>query len=80
MAKVNYSISAWEELCLPTIIIIHSTNVEVVIMMRNCGRKGKQEGKTTTYSGFLKKIEEKNRRKIARFDLDFFGLFIEARR
>ena len=48
--------------------------------MRNCGRKGKQEGKTTTYSGFLKKIEEKNRRKIARFDLDFFGLFIDVRR
>ena len=80
MSKVDYIVSAGGGVYLPAIIIIHSTNVEVVIMMRNCGRKGKQEGKTTTYSGFLKKIEEKNRRKIARFDLDFFGLFIEARR
>lgn len=33
MAKVDYSISTWGELCLPAIIIIHSTNVEVVVML-----------------------------------------------
>mgnify|MGYP006879226343 FL=1 len=44
MTKVDYSISAWGELRPPAIIIIHSTNVEVVIMMRNCGLEGKHRG------------------------------------
>ena len=41
MSKVDCIVSAWGELRSPAIIIIHSTNVEVVIMMRNCGLEGK---------------------------------------
>ena len=44
MRKGNHIVSAWGELRSPAIIIIHSTNVEVVIMMRNCVLKGKQRG------------------------------------
>lgn len=33
MTKVDYSISAWGELRPPAIIIIHSTNVETVVLL-----------------------------------------------
>lgn len=39
--KDDYIVSAWRELRPSAIIIIHSTNVEVVIMMQNCGLEGK---------------------------------------
>lgn len=41
MSKVDYIVSAGGGVYLPAIIIIHSTNVEVVIMMQNCGLEGK---------------------------------------
>lgn len=31
--KANYTVSAWGEVRLPTIIVIHSTNVETVVML-----------------------------------------------
>ena len=39
--KDDSIVYAWGELCLPAIIIIPSTNVEVIIQMRNCGLKEK---------------------------------------
>lgn len=44
MSKVDYIVSAGGGVYLPAIIIIHSTNVEVVIMMRNCGLERNREG------------------------------------
>ena len=40
MSKVDYIVSAGGGVYLPAIIFIHSTNVEVVIMMQNCGLEG----------------------------------------
>ena len=33
--KEDYLVPAWGELCHPVVIIIHSTNIEVAIIMRN---------------------------------------------
>ena len=65
--KDDSIVYAWGELCLPAIIIIPSTNVEVIIQMRNCGLKEKQEVKPQDIVTFGKKNEAKIERKAGDF-------------